>query len=50
MNFVPLDDIFKLTTGQEIEMAAGLFLAALFGSAVGYERRSADKPAGLRTL
>jgi putative Mg2+ transporter-C (MgtC) family protein len=50
MDFVPLDDIFKLTIGQEIEIAARLFLAALFGSAVGYERRSADKPAGLRTL
>jgi putative Mg2+ transporter-C (MgtC) family protein len=25
-------------------------LAAIFGLAVGYERRSADKPAGLRTL
>jgi putative Mg2+ transporter-C (MgtC) family protein len=50
MNFVPLDDIFKLTVGQEIEIAVRLFLAALFGSAVGYERRSADKPAGLRTL
>ena len=28
MNFVPLDDIFKLTTGQEIEIAARLSLAA----------------------
>ncbi len=25
-------------------------MAAVFGAAVGYERRSADKPAGLRTL
>jgi len=25
MNFVPLYDIFKLTTGQEIEIAARLF-------------------------
>ena len=50
MNLVPLYDIFKFTTGQEIEIAAILFLAALFGSAVGYERRSADKPASMRTL
>ena len=50
MNVTPLDDIFKLTTGQEIEIAVRLLLAAMFGLAVGYERRSADKPAGLRTL
>ena len=45
-----LDDIFKLTISQEIEIAVRLLLAAIFGLAVGYERRSADKPAGLRTL
>ncbi len=45
-----LDDIFKLTISQEIEIAVRLLLAAMFGLAVGYERRSADKPAGLRTL
>jgi len=45
-----LDDLFKLTTAQEIEIAVRLLLAAEFGLAVGYERRSADKPAGLRTL
>ena len=45
-----LDDIFELTTAQEIEIAARLLLATAFGLAVGYERRSADKPAGLRTL
>jgi putative Mg2+ transporter-C (MgtC) family protein len=27
-----------------------LLIAAVFGAAVGYERRSSDKPAGLRTL
>ena len=31
-------------------VSARLVLAAVFGAAVGYERRSADKPAGLRTL
>ena len=45
-----LDDLLKLTTAQEIEIAVRLLLAAIFGLAVGYERRSADKPAGLRTL
>jgi len=45
-----LDDIFSLTVSEEIEIAVRLVLAAAFGAAVGYERRSADKPAGLRTL
>ena len=44
------DDLLKLTTAQEIEIAVRLLLAAIFGLAVGYERRSADKPVGLRTL
>ena len=45
-----MDDIFSLTVSEEIEIAVRLVLAAAFGAAVGYERRSADKPAGLRTL
>ncbi len=45
-----MEDIFTLTAREEIEIAARLLLAAVFGAAVGYERRSADKPAGLRTL
>jgi putative Mg2+ transporter-C (MgtC) family protein len=45
-----LDDIFALTAREEIEIAVRLLLATVFGAAVGYERRSADKPAGLRTL
>ena len=45
-----MDDIFSLTLREEIEIAVRLVLAAVFGAAVGYERRSADKPAGLRTL
>ena len=45
-----MDDLLKLTTAQEIEIAVRLLLAAIFGLAVGYEHRSADKPAGLRTL
>ncbi len=45
-----MDDIFALTAREEIEIAVRLLLATVFGAAVGYERRSADKPAGLRTL
>ena len=45
-----MDDIFALTAREEIEIAVRLLLATMFGAAVGYERRSADKPAGLRTL
>jgi putative Mg2+ transporter-C (MgtC) family protein len=45
-----LEDIFTLTAREEIEIVLRLLLAAVFGAAVGYERRSADKPAGLRTL
>jgi putative Mg2+ transporter-C (MgtC) family protein len=45
-----LEDIFTLTAREEIEIAIRLVLAAVFGAAVGYERRSSDKPAGLRTL
>lgn len=45
-----MEDIFTLTAREEIEIAVRLFIAAVFGAAVGYERRSSDKPAGLRTL
>ena len=45
-----MEDTFTLTAREEIEIAVRLLLAAAFGAAVGYERRSADKPAGLRTL
>ena len=45
-----MDDIFSLTVSEEIEIVVRLVLAAAFGAAVGFERRSADKPAGLRTL
>ena len=45
-----MEDIFTLTPHEEIEIAIRLVLAAVFGAAVGYERRSSDKPAGLRTL
>ena len=39
-----MEGIFSLTVREEIEIAVRLVLAAVFGAAVGYERRSADKP------
>ena len=45
-----MDDIFHFTVVEEIEMAVCLGLAALLGGAIGFERRQAEKPAGVRTL
>jgi putative Mg2+ transporter-C (MgtC) family protein len=45
-----MEDIFHFTVMEEIEMAARLVLAAILGGAVGFERRQAEKPAGVRTL
>jgi putative Mg2+ transporter-C (MgtC) family protein len=45
-----MEDIFHFTVMEEIEMAARLVLAAVLGGAVGFERRQAEKPAGVRTL
>ena len=45
-----MDDIFHFTVVEEIEMAVRLGLAALLGVAKGFERRQAEKPAGVRTL
>jgi len=45
-----MGDIFHFTVVEEIEMAVRLGLAALLGGAIGFERRQAEKPAGVRTL
>lgn len=45
-----MDDIFSLTVGEEIEIAVRVSPCGRVRAAVGYKRRSADKPAGLRTL
>ena len=45
-----MDDIFHFTVVEEIEMAVRLGLAALLGGVIGFERRQAEKPAGVRTL
>ena len=45
-----MDDIFRFTIAQELEMAARMLLAGVLGGAIGFERRQAEKPAGLRTL
>ncbi len=45
-----MDDIFRFTIAEELEMAVRLLLAGVLGGAIGLERRQAEKPAGLRTL
>lgn len=45
-----MQDVFRFTTAQEVEMAVRLVLAGVFGAAIGWERDLAEKPAGLRTL
>ena len=45
-----MDEIFHFTVREEIEMAVRLALAALLGGMIGFERRQAEKPAGIRTL
>ena len=45
-----MEEIFSFTVREEIEMAGRLGLAALLGGLVGFERRQAEKPAGVRTL
>jgi len=43
-------EIFRFPLGVEITMVVRLFVAALVGGVIGYERRQAAKPAGIRTL
>ncbi len=43
-------DIFRLSAWTQVEVAVRLALATLFGAAIGYERETAGKPAGMRTL
>ena len=45
-----MEEMFHFTVMEEVEMAVRLGLAALLGGAVGFERRQAEKPAGVRTL
>lgn len=45
-----MDDIFRFSISEEVEMGIRLLLAALFGAVAGYERQHAAKPAGLRTM
>jgi putative Mg2+ transporter-C (MgtC) family protein len=45
-----LNEIFTFSLSQEIDMAIRLLAAAILGIIIGFERRYADKPAGLRTL
>ena len=43
-------EIFRFTLGLEVTMVVRLLIAALVGGVIGYERRQAAKPAGIRTL
>ena len=45
-----MDEIFRFTLAEELEMAARVVLAGVLGAVIGFERRQAEKPAGLRTL
>ena len=43
-------DIFRFSLTVEITMVVRLLVAALVGGLIGYERRHAAKPAGIRTM
>lgn len=43
-------EIFRYSLGLEITIVARLLLGALVGGIIGFERRQAHKPAGIRTL
>lgn len=45
-----MEDVFRFTLAEELEMGLRLTLALVFGAVVGWEREHAQKPAGLRTL
>ena len=44
------DEIFRFSVSDELEMGIRLLLAAVVGAVIGFERKQAEKPAGLRTL
>jgi len=46
----PLGSLQVLPTRAEMELSLRLFFAALGGAAVGLERSSSDRPAGVRTM
>ena len=43
-------EIFRFSLGVEVTMVVRMLVAALVGGVIGYERRQAAKPAGIRTL
>jgi len=43
-------EVFRFSLDVELTMAARLVVAALVGGLIGYERRHAAKPAGIRTM
>lgn len=43
-------EAFRFSLGQEVTMVVRLIVAAVVGGVIGYERRHAAKPAGIRTM
>ena len=43
-------EVFRFSLGVEVTMVVRMLVAALVGGVIGYERRQAAKPAGIRTL
>jgi putative Mg2+ transporter-C (MgtC) family protein len=43
-------DIFRFDASTEVEMLLRILIAALVGGIIGFERRRAARPAGIRTL
>ena len=43
-------EVWQLTPWDEVDLGLRLFIAAIMGGIIGFEREHADKPAGLRTL
>ncbi|MDA1280024.1 MAG: MgtC/SapB family protein [Chloroflexi bacterium] len=43
-------DLFRFTLSTEVEMLFRIAFAALVGGVIGFERRRAARPAGIRTL
>lgn len=47
---ISLGYFFKFTFLQEVEMVVRMSLAMIYGAIIGFERRQAGRPAGIRTL
>ena len=43
-------EVFRFDVATELEMLARIAFAAIVGGIIGFERRRAARPAGIRTL